>query len=193
MNYKTSSFIVTLIGVLVISWICAYILYPFADKGLNKYQKEKNVKTTNLSLKDKKVIFDKIGVPEDEEIESISIKEVYAVPKGFGEKGYEYIIKFTIAKDEYHLLEEKYEKKDESEVDEINDYYRLESENSNSGDDIYYCTVKGGSNEDGNEDELMKFINSKYSSTKFLIFIIAFVIIMVINISLKYKNGFDKK
>ena len=106
MNYKTSSFIVTLIGVLVISWICAYILYPFADKGLNKYQKEKNVKTTNLSLKDEKVIFDKIGVPEDEEIESISIKEVYAVPKGFGEKGYEYIIKFTIAKDEYHLLEE---------------------------------------------------------------------------------------
>ena len=193
MNYKTSSFIVTLLGVLVISWILAYILYPFADKVLNKFEREKIVKTTNLTLKDEKVILKKIGVPDDEIIDSINIKEVYAIPKGFGEKGYEYIIKFTISKDDYHMLNEKYERIEDSKANDLNGFYRLDSENSNSGDDLYYCTVRGGSTEKGNEDEMMEFINSKYSSTKFLIFIISFVVIMVVNISIKYKNGFNKQ
>lgn len=193
MNYKTSSFIVTLLGVLVISWILAYILYPFADKVLNKFEREKIVKTTNLTLKDEKVILKKIGVPDDEIIDSINIKEVYAIPKGFGEKGYEYIIKFTISKDDYHVLNEKYERIEDSKANDLNGFYRLDSENSNSGDDLYYCTVRGGSTEKGNEDEMMEFINSKYSSTKFLIFIISFVVIMVVNISIKYKNGFNKQ
>ena len=56
MNYKVSSFIIVFIEVIVISAIIAFVLYPFADKLFNKFEKDKTVNTSNLSIKDKEEI-----------------------------------------------------------------------------------------------------------------------------------------
>lgn len=191
MNYKVSSFIIVFIEVIVISAIIAFVLYPFADKLFNKFEKDKTVNTSNLSIKDKEVLYEKIGVPDDQVIDGIKIDELYSIPRSFGEKGFSYVLKFSILKEEYNMLENRYDRKTEEEVDSENDYYRLRSENTS--DTEYICTIHFTSNSDEDNDEVVNLINSKYNSKKILIFIVVFLVIMLINVSSKYRNGFSRQ
>ena len=193
MNYKVSRFLIIFVEIVVIAWIVAYVLYPFSDKFFNKFEKEKNVKMTSLSSIDKEKIYSVLGVPEDEVFETVEIKEMYSIPKGFGQSGYTYEIKFSISKKEYILLEKDYEEKTIEEVDESNDLYMLDTENNNKDDDNYNCTIRVSGEDNNTSDEVKQIIDDKYGSKKILIFIVFAFILLFINIGAKYKNGFKKQ
>ena len=89
------------------------------------------------------------------------------------------------------MLENRYDRKTEEEVDSENDYYRLRSENTS--DTEYICTIHFTSNSDEDNDEVVNLINSKYNSKKILIFIVVFLVIMLLNVSSKYRNGFSRQ